>query len=114
MASPDTDPPPDFEYEVVAFKSLVGSMENPPFHPAYSQFVKKLDQIPEVAISLIVARRKSLYFASKVFFNQFMGLWMSPHQIYLWIEHNWHPLIHGRVNHFFCGKGFYIFYFEHK
>jgi hypothetical protein len=43
-----------------------------------------------------------------------MGLWPSPRQIDLWIERNWHPLVKGRMNHFFCGKGFYIFYFEHK
>jgi hypothetical protein len=43
-----------------------------------------------------------------------MGLWPSPQQIDLWIERNWHPLVQGRMNHFFCGKGFYIFYFELK
>jgi hypothetical protein len=86
MASLDPDPPPDFEDEVVPFKSLVGSLENPPSRPMYSQFVKKLDQIPEVAILCIAARRKSLSFASRVLVGQFMGLWPSPCQIDLWIE----------------------------
>jgi hypothetical protein len=44
------DPPLDFKDDVVAFKSLVGSLENPPTWPTHSQFVKKLDQIPKVAI----------------------------------------------------------------
>ena len=43
-----------------------------------------------------------------------MGLWPSPRQIDIWIERNWNPLIKGRMNHFFYGKGFYILYFDHK
>jgi hypothetical protein len=46
--------------------------------------------------------------------DNILGLWPSPRQIDLWIEWNWHPLVQGHMNHFFCGKGFYIFYFEHK
>ena len=44
MAStvPDSDPPPDFLDEVVAFKALVGSVSPPP-RSSSSQFVKKLD-----------------------------------------------------------------------
>jgi hypothetical protein len=55
MASPEPDPPLDFEDEVVTFKELVGSLENPPSCPAFSQCMKKLDKIPEVAIPCIVA-----------------------------------------------------------
>jgi hypothetical protein len=58
MASLDLDPPPDFEDEVVVFKFLVGSLENPPSRPAHSQIVKKLNQILEVAIPRVAARRK--------------------------------------------------------
>jgi hypothetical protein len=59
------------------------------------------------------SKKGSLFF-SRALVSQFMGLWSSPRQIDLWIERNWHPLIQGRMNHFFCGKGFYIFYFEYK
>jgi hypothetical protein len=110
----DLDPPPDFQDEVVAFKALVGSLFPPPTRPNTSQFVKKLEQIPEVSIPSTIVRRKSLSFASRALVGQFMGLWPSPRQIDLWIERNWHPLVQGRMNHFFCGKGFYIFYFELK
>jgi hypothetical protein len=108
-AAPDPDPPPDFQDEVVAFKALVGSLFPPPTRSCPSQFVKKLDQIPEVSIPSTTARRKALSFASRELVGQFMGLWPSPRQIDLWIERNWHPLVQGRMNHFFCGKGFYIF-----
>jgi hypothetical protein len=40
--------------------------------------MKKLDQIPEVAIPCIAARRKALSFASRALVGQFMGLWPSP------------------------------------
>jgi hypothetical protein len=43
-----------------------------------------------------------------------MGLWPSLHQIDLWIEWNWHPLVQARMNHFFYGKVFYILYIEPK
>jgi hypothetical protein len=54
-------------------------------------------------------RRKSLSFASRVLVGQFMGLWPSPRQIDLWIERNWHPLVQGRMNHFFVVRVFISF-----
>jgi hypothetical protein len=83
----DLDPPPDFLDEVIAFKALVGSLCPPPLsRSSSSQFVKKLDQIPEVSIPSTSARRKSLSFTSRALVGQFMGLWPSPRQIDLWIE----------------------------
>jgi hypothetical protein len=66
MASTNPDPkhPPDFLDEFLSFKSLVGSLPLPLARQNTSQFVKKLDQIPEVLILSTTARQKALFFAS--------------------------------------------------
>jgi hypothetical protein len=32
----------------------------------------------------------------------------------IWIQKNWVGLIKGKLSHYFCGKGFYAFFFETK
>jgi hypothetical protein len=77
MVGVSPKPPPIFEVEIVAFKQLIGSLGNPSIHPTHTQFVKKLDTIPEVMIPQATHSR-ALSYASKGLIGQFTGLWPSP------------------------------------
>jgi hypothetical protein len=32
----------------------------------------------------------------------------------IWLQKNWKVLIKGKMNHYFCGRGYYAFIFEAK
>lgn len=46
--------------------------------------------------------------------RQFTCLYPPPKVIKQLVQQNWQPLIKGRVETYFYGKGFFIFYFEFK
>jgi hypothetical protein len=50
MADRDRDPQSKFDADATTFKQLVGSLEKPSSHPTLTQFMKKLDQLPEIKI----------------------------------------------------------------
>jgi len=63
MASLDLDPPPDFSEEIATLKDLMDSSEGSTHCPSQTQFIKKLDHIPDVSIPCVIARRKSMSYA---------------------------------------------------
>lgn len=105
-------PPPPYEY-ARAFQamvaSLVKSVKNQP-----TQFVKKLVEMPKIALPPTSARRKAIALADRGLIDQFTWIWPSPRMVAIWIEKNWRPLIKGSISHYFCGRGFFTFLFENK
>ena len=46
--------------------------------------------------------------------GQFIGIWVSPRSMDIWLQKKLHVLIKGWMTHYFCGRGFYAFLFEFK
>jgi hypothetical protein len=63
----------------VSFKDLK-------FHP--SKFVKKLDEIPKVALPPSFSRRKALALVDRGLIGQFMGIWPLSKMDAFWLKKN--------------------------
>jgi len=106
-------PPPPPDEDARAFQAMVASsMKSTKTQP--TQFVKKLAEIPKVTLPTTSARRKALTLADRGLIGQFIGIWSSPKMVTTWLEKNWKPLIKGSISHYFCGRGFFTFFFETK
>jgi hypothetical protein len=114
MSRGGSNPPPDFYIDVKDFKKLVYSLDKPTSRPTHLYFVNRPYRIPKINPPCVSAHCKALEFIGKGLIGQFTGLWPSPCQIESWLSRNWVPLIRGEVNHLFCGKSYYTFFFEFK
>jgi hypothetical protein len=108
---PPPPPPPPFAEQLV-FQAIVDGLPPPKHYPQISKFMKNLNAIPEVSLSIIGPRLKAIALTSRRLVGKFMGLWPSPKDMNLWVQNNWKVLIKGRLYVTFCGRGFYIFPFE--
>lgn len=104
--------PPPSPPEVEAFKKLVAASGKWPITGAQQKFVKKLDNIPTVVLSIEETCRSALNLVERGLIGQFTGLWPSPKAIEDWVNQNWIPLVSEGIKSHFVGKGFFVFVFE--
>jgi hypothetical protein len=107
---PQPPQPPDLE----AFQTLITSYKKATKDVQPSRFVKRLEEIPKVAVHSSSARPFALRLAENGLIGQFTGLWPSPKAMASWLDLNWRKIIKGQLSTAFCGKGFYVFLFENK
>jgi hypothetical protein len=79
--------------------------------PAIPKFIKKLEDIPEIALPEERPMQIALALAQRGLVGQFMGLWPSSKTTDDWIQRNWKPnLAHG-VTCYPVGRGYFVFEF---
>ena len=90
-----------------AFKALV-RLAGPKAKPSLSsKFVKKMEEIPSLELSLEEPCNLSLLLTEKALIEKFTGLWPSPRMVEAWMEDRWKPLMQGIVSLCAVGKGFF-------
>ena len=92
MAAPGGgDPPPPPSAELDAFRRLVasGGKRKTPF--TVPKFIKKLEEIPEIALPETTSVKIALALSERGLVGQFMGLWPSAKTTDDWIQRNWKP-----------------------
>ena len=67
---------------------LIGQAGKKPTLLPIPKFVKKLDEVPEIALPEEQPIEISLALAERGLIGQFMGLWPSTKTIGEWIQHN--------------------------
>ena len=70
---------------------LIGQAGKKPTLLSILKFVKKLDEVPEIALLEEKPIKISLALAERGLIGQFMGLWPSAKTIDDWIHRNWRP-----------------------
>ena len=104
--------PPDPRYD--AFDRLIGpqnrisGIRDPP------KFVKRIEDVPEVALPPEETMRVAFSLADRALIGQFTGLWPSPKSTDSWVQRNWRPLISKNVASYSIRRGYFLFDFETK
>jgi hypothetical protein len=81
------------------------------YPPEIPKFIKKLDEIPEIALPEENPMKIAVALANRGLVGQFMGLWPSTRTTDDWIQRNWRPnLAHG-VTCYPVGRGYFVFEF---
>ena len=86
----DGGDPPD---RGLAFRRLVVSGNKRKLSQKQQSFVKKLDNIPSIALPVDQTCQIALNIANRGLIGQFTGLWTSHKTIAGWVQRNWKPLI---------------------
>jgi hypothetical protein len=79
--------------------------------PEVPKFIKKLDAIPEIALSEEQPIKIALALAERGLVGQFMGLWPSTKTMDDWIQRNWRPQLQHNVTCYPVARGFFVFEF---
>jgi hypothetical protein len=97
-----------------AFRKLVGSSRKRSGPLQVPKFIKKLEEIPEIALLETQPVKIALALAERGLVGQFMGLWPSPKTTDDWIQRNWKPHLQHGVTCYPVGRGYFIFEFIDK
>jgi hypothetical protein len=101
--------------EIEAFKMLFSNLKpTNGAHPMLNKFVKMMDIIPHLDVSIATPRKKSLILHEHTLVGKFTSLWPSPKSIESWVAKQWAPKPQGQVILFSSGRGFFIFVFHSK
>ena len=76
VAEVGEDPPPDLRSD--AFDKLIASHNRTSGKGAPSKFVKRIEDVPEVALPPEETIQVALSLANRALIGQFTGLWPSP------------------------------------
>eukprot|EP00253_Pinus_taeda_P020733 PITA_20733 len=83
-------------------------------HVEVPKFIKKLDEIPEIALPEEQSIKISLALSDRGLVGQFMGRWPSTKTTNDWIQRNWRPQLENNVICYAVGRGYFIFEFTTK
>lgn len=97
--------------DLEAFKKLVNTCGKRPATEQQQKFVKRLTNIPTIALPSEDPCRSALNLAERGLIGQFTGLWPSPKTIESWVQRNWRPLVQDGISSHLVGKGFFVFVF---
>eukprot|EP00253_Pinus_taeda_P008795 PITA_08795 len=97
-----------------AFRSLLSHKGKKRSHPNIPKFIKKLDEIPEIALPEDQPIKIALALADRGLVGQFMGRWPTTQSTDEWVQRNWRPLLPNNVICYAVGRGFFIFEFTTK
>ena len=95
------------------FRRLTASGRKRKLTQTQQTFVKKLDNIPSVALPVETCQI-AINIDDQGLIGQFTGLWPSPKTIVGWVHRNWKPLISKGIYNNLIGKGYYLFLFENS
>lgn len=109
----ESTPSPPSTSAAEAFKTLLASLPKKKCMEV-EKFVKKLEDIPEIALPPEGPIQVALSLADWALVGQFAGLWPSPKSTKNWVARNWAPLIKNKVTSYFLGRGYFLFEFIAK
>ena len=92
-----------------AFNRLISSQSSRSGKGEPPKFVKRIEDVPEVALPPAETIRVALSLADRALIGQFTGLWPSPKTTDNWIQRNWRPLISKNVASYSVGRGYFLF-----
>ena len=78
------------------------------------KFIKKLEEIPEIALPEEKPMEIALALAKRGLVGQFMGLWPSAKSTDDWIQRNWKPHLKQGVTCYPLSSGYFLFEFINK
>jgi hypothetical protein len=116
MAAPgggDSAPPPPSSEED-AFRKLISSGGKRKVPSTVPKFIKKLDEIPEIALQETQSIKIALALSERGLVGQFMGLWPSAKTTDAWVQRNWKPHLKQGVTCYPLSSGFFLFEFINK
>lgn len=108
---PSSTPPISLEE---AFKRFFSQKAKKRFIPEVPKFIKKLEEIPEIAVPENQPIKIALALADRGLVGQFMERWPSTETTYGWIQRNWTPQLENNVIFYVVGRGYFIFQFTSK
>jgi hypothetical protein len=94
-----------------AFRRLIHSQGKKSAPPEILKFIKKLDEIPEIALPEENPMKIAVALANRGLVGQFMGLWPSTKTTDDWIQRNWRPNLANGVTCYPVGRGYFVFEF---
>ena len=97
-----------------AFRSLLSQKGTKRQISEVPKFIKKLDEIPEIALPEEQSIKIALALADRGLVGQFMGRWPSTKTTDDWIQRNWRPQLKHNVICYAVGRGYFIFEFTSK
>ena len=97
-----------------AFDRLIDCQNKRSGKRATPKFVKRIEDVLEVALPPEETMRVALSLADRALIRQFTGLWPSPKTTDSWVQRNWSPLIAKKVASYSIGRGYFLFDFGSK
>ena len=97
-----------------AFRRLVASRGKRKVPLSVPKFIKKLDEIPEIALPETQSVKIALALSERGLVGQFMGLWPSAKTTDHWIQRNWKPHLKQGVTCYPLSSGYFLFEFINK
>ena len=105
---------PSLDLRLDEFDRLISSHNRRSGKAEPPKFVKRLEDVSEVALPPEETIRVALSLADRALIGQFTGLWPSPKTTDSWVQRNWRPLITNNVASYSIGRGYFLFDFESK
>jgi hypothetical protein len=99
---------------MVVFRKLVASGGKRKLSAPVPKFIKKLDEIPEIALPETQSVKIALALSERGLVGQFMGLWPSAKTTDAWVQRNWKPHLKQGVTCYPLSSGFFLFEFINK
>eukprot|EP00253_Pinus_taeda_P001787 PITA_01787 len=109
----ESSPTPPLSSEE-AFRRLLTQKGKKRPAPDIPKFIKKLEDVPEIALQEDQPIKIALALADRGLVGQFMGRWPSTKTTDEWIQRNWRPQLKNSVICYPVGRGFFIFEFTTK
>ena len=109
----ESSPTPPSSSEA-AFRSLLTQKGTKRQSADVPKFIKKLDEIPVIALPEEQSIKIALALADRGLVGQFMGRWPSTKTTDDWIQRNWRPQLKHNVICYAVGRGYFIFEFTSK
>jgi hypothetical protein len=100
--------------DTVAFRKLFTSGGKRKLSVPVPKFIKKLDEIPEIALPETQSVKIALALSERGLVGQFMGLWPSTKTTDSWVQRNWKPLLKQGVTCYPLSNNFFLFEFINK
>lgn len=110
----DPSPPPPPNSFADAFRNLLSQKGKKRLTPEVPKFIKKLEEIPEIALPEEQPIKIALALVNIGLVRQFMGRWPSKKLTDEWVQRNWKPLLTKNVICYVFDRGFFIFEFTTK
>ena len=103
--------PPSSSSDEEAFRRHFSSRGKKTSPSKIPKFIKKLEEIPEIALPKEKPMEIALALAKRGLVGQFMGLCPSTKTTDDWIQRNWKPNLKHEVSCYPVGRGFFVFKF---
>ena len=96
------------------FEKLVAEKSKKISKGAPPKFVKRIEDVPVVALPPEDTIRLALSLAERALIGKFTRLYKYPKTTESWVQRIWRPLFSKNVASYLVGRGYFLFEFEAK